>query len=173
MKTLWISHSPALEGAELVLLEAVTGLQTRGVEVQVVVPGDGRLVEALRESSVATSIIPLERWTRGSRLPRGRGAAWRRNLQETVPRLRRLLGAEKPDVVVTNTLTAPAGALATRGTGVAHVWYVHELMSQEHELRFDLGRRISLALVNRLSRRGIPIRFDRTDNHMHHQYAIF
>jgi cardiolipin hydrolase len=27
--------------------------------------------------------------------------------------------------------------------------------------------------LHRLSRRGVPVRFDRTDNHMHHKYAIF
>ncbi len=56
-----------------------------------------------------------------------------------------------PDVVITNTLTIPVGAFASRRAGVPHVWYIHEFGLEDHGLRFDLGRPLSLACINRLS----------------------
>lgn len=153
MRLLCLSHAATAEGAEHVLAEAAAGLASRGVEVEVVLPGEGPLGDLLAAHGAAVRILPHQPWTRGGRLPRGRGRAWRENLRQAVPELRRRLETWRADVVMTNTLTVPAGALACRGTAVPHVWYVHELMDPAHGLRFDLGRVLSLRLVNRLSRR--------------------
>ncbi|MGD8376905.1 MAG: glycosyltransferase family 4 protein [Acidobacteriota bacterium] len=153
MRLLCVSHAATTEGAERVLAEAAAGLAGRGVEVEVVLPGEGPLGDLLAGQGAAVRILPHRPWTRGGRLPRGRGRAWRENLRRAVPAIRQRLEAWPADVVMTNTLTVPAGALACRGTGVPHVWYVHELMDPAHGLRFDLGRSLSLRLVDRLSRR--------------------
>jgi hypothetical protein len=57
----------------------------------------------------------------------------------------------RPDVVVSNTLAVPSGAVGARLARVPHAWYVHELFGEENDLYFDLGVPLSLALMDRLS----------------------
>jgi glycosyltransferase involved in cell wall biosynthesis len=67
-------------------------------------------------------------------------------------KLTRHLNAIGADVVISNSLASPVAALAAALARRPHVWYVHELFGQAgHELYFDLGDRVSLSLMNRLS----------------------
>jgi glycosyltransferase involved in cell wall biosynthesis len=102
----------------------------------------------------AVSIVSCSAWmsTRDRRSPIHR--AWR--LYRTLVRwntLSRWLKRIRPDLVVTNTLTLPFGALAARSAGIPHVWYIHELGDEDHGLYFDLGQAVSLRLVDTLSQR--------------------
>ena len=152
MKIVWISHGSRLSGAELCLLEAVEGLARQRVDVHVIVPSDGPLIERLEALGISVSIIPANWWMsfKGLRSPLRR--AWRlaRNII-ACKSATRLLKEVRPDVVVTNTLTVPYGAVAARFVGTSHVWYVHEFGEEDHGLLFDLGEHLTLALVNRLS----------------------
>jgi glycosyltransferase involved in cell wall biosynthesis len=73
------------------------------------------------------------------------------NLVEAVPRLADLARQVRAEVVVTNTIAIPSGALAALRVRLPHVWYVHEFGDLDHGLRFHWGRRTSVALVNRTS----------------------
>jgi glycosyltransferase involved in cell wall biosynthesis len=53
-------------------------------------------------------------------------------------------------LVVTNTLTIPIWAIASKYLGIPHVWYVHESGHAEGDV-FDLGDRWTLKLINALS----------------------
>ncbi len=69
--------------------------------------------------------------------------------------MRRLIGSFEPDVVITNTITVPSGALAAKLGNTPHVWYVHEFGDKDHNLVFDHGKRASFWLINKLSDRVI------------------
>lgn len=155
MKVVLVSHSGEIGGgAELVLLELVTGLIARGVAVNVLLPGAGVLADRLEAAGASPWSVRYEWW---AALRRSRADARRRtgrNLLAAVsmlPLLRRL----DPDVVVTNTLTIPSAAVAAKALRIPHVWYLHEFGEKDHGLTFDLGLRSSVRLVNGLSARVI------------------
>ncbi len=151
MKIVWISHDANLAaGAELCLLEGVKGLAARGCELRVVVPGPGRLSERLADIGVPVTVVPYRWWLHARfRLPIKR--LWRNLAAASL--LARELRRTLPDVVITNTLAAPAGAFASRRAGIAHVWYIHEFGREDHGLKFDFGSALSLRFVDRLSDR--------------------
>ena len=126
------------------------GLLARGVEVDVVLPWEGPLRERLAEAGARVEVIPLARWTSHRRRPVELGRRLARNAASLRPLLR-LLRDRRPDAVISNTLTIPAGATAARAAGVPHLWFVHEFGREDRGLSFDLGDRVSLSTMRRLS----------------------
>jgi len=155
MRVCFISHLAEMGGAELALMEAIEGLMARGVECRVVVPRPGCLVAECDSHLVECYVCNFTWWV-GWQSPRGF-----KNLMKMVWRLWRqlakgreiagLLSSWKPHVVVTNTVCMAVGAFAARKLGSAHVWYIHEFGFLDHGLRFLLGRRLSLWVMNRYS----------------------
>ena len=156
MKVVWVSHSGLLLGAERSLMEGVKGLMATGVELHAVVPSDAGLANRMRNMKVPVSVIPFSWWMspKGRRSPAHRLLHLYRNLRAW-RRLTKLLKQYRPDLVVTNTLVIPFGAMAAKSAGVAHVWYIHELASNDHGLYFDFGESLSFYLINKLSDRVI------------------
>lgn len=158
MRIFWVSHvgGDSLGGAERSLVESVAGLRERGVEATVVVPSAGRLASMLEDAGGSVVVLPHVWWAWAGRRP----AAWRIRRRAAAVfhsagpyrKLAALLRQEKPDLVVTNTLAVPVGALAARSARIPHVWYVHEFGREDHRLGFLLGERMTLRLVDRLSR---------------------
>lgn len=154
MKVLWVSHSSLLRsGAELSLIEAIKCLRERGHESAVVVPKDGELRDALREMGVETFVIHYNWWVsnRISALLRIRRLIY--FLRLAAGEFSELIRRSGADLVVTNTLVIPVGALGAYFAGRPHVWYVRELFGDDgHDKHFDYGERFSLFLMDRLSR---------------------
>jgi glycosyltransferase involved in cell wall biosynthesis len=153
MRVVWVAHDHGLNaGAELCLWEDVKGLVAAHHDVRVVAPAFGKLTERLQECGIPVSVIHYSWWMHSSfRLPVKR--MWR-NLQAAA-KIAELLGEIQPDVVITNTLTIPVGALAARRAHVPHLWYIHEFGREDHGLKFDLGSSVSLAIIRRLSKKVI------------------
>jgi glycosyltransferase involved in cell wall biosynthesis len=140
-----------MDGGERSLLETVEALRVRGVTCKVLVPGEGPLLDHLRDRGIESRILSY-RWWVG---PEG-GAMWRRALRIlralawTVPvylRIRRW----GTDLVYTNTLTVPVGAFAAALARCPHVWHIRELGHENNRLVFDLGERRALRIMDRLS----------------------
>lgn len=136
------------------MLEAISGLVERNVEVSVIAPHAGELITRLQQKGVPVKIVPHFWWVASGH--------WR-GLRYRLERLRRNIyfGKElyrsmkeaKPDVVISNTLTIPSGAFAARWAGIPHIWYVHEFGQRDHGLHFDFGESLSLFLMDKLSAR--------------------
>jgi glycosyltransferase involved in cell wall biosynthesis len=140
----FVSHSPWMGGAERCLLELARSLAATR-DVHVLLPAPGALGQALADAGATTHLAPARWWARDPGMPRrapdARGAA------ATL----RALGRIRPDVVVSNTLVHPPGALAAAGLRLPHVWWIQEFGDRDHGFRFDLGHRNTLRLVARLS----------------------
>jgi glycosyltransferase involved in cell wall biosynthesis len=121
-----------------------------------VLPSQGDLQAPLIEAGVSVSTVAQEWWAYTGFVP---------NLNYRIRRLAahlvaagklvRLFKEVRPDLVVTNTVTIPSGAVAAKLAGVPHVWYVHELIGGEGHDRFgfDIGNSVSLSLIDKLSRK--------------------
>ena len=136
--------------------EAVAGLIDQGVTVETVVPAEGELSERLRTLTVPIHFIPHTWWVSDWHW-RNFYYRMRRRLRNhsVAPKFDRLLREGKFDLIVSNTLTIPAGAFAARRSGIPHVWFVHEFGREDHDFHFDLGATRSFALMNQLSARVI------------------
>lgn len=156
MKIVWVSHSAWITGgSELGLSEAVKGLVAAGHEVHVVFPGLGELAELVVKLGATAIIVPhYEGWAYSGFTPNLHYRT--RRLLQNLRRgwkLAAWLKQSRPDVVVSNTLGSPSGALAAKWARVPHVWFVHELFGADchDQVFFDLGTPLSLYLMNKLS----------------------
>ena len=152
MKVVLVSHSANIGGAELVLLELAKGLASRGTSVDVILPGRGSLGQPLEAAGARTWRLLYEWWVS----PTWSWEAGMRRAYHNMVGVRSTLSLLKrlaPDVVVSNTLTIPAGAIAAKILRIPHVWYLHEFGEKDHGLTFDLGFRVSVRLIDWLSSR--------------------
>jgi FkbM family methyltransferase len=132
------SHSSFLQGAERRLLGDVRMLvQDYGAVCTVLLPGEGPLQERLESLGAATLCAELPWWCDFSsmsdevvRYRQERGLAALR--LDVLPRLEQA----DPDVVETNTLAIPWGAVAAALLERPHVWAVSEYGELDHQLRF-------------------------------------
>lgn len=167
MRVLWISHTSNLEGAEKSLIEAVTALHQRGVEVHVVFPEQGELI-AMLNGIASAHVVPYIWWVYGDKQPFNPFRKPRQSLHlirktvknlrkilRSVPELEKVLKDVQPSLVITNTIVIPCGALAAYKLGIPHVWYIREFLEEDHGCAFMFGRKFSLFLIDKLSRKVI------------------
>jgi hypothetical protein len=130
-------------------------LAEAGFSIHAVLPAYGELAAGLEEESIPVHILSFPMWAYTGFVPTLKYCAQR--LWGNLTAARKLAGLCKrlqADLVVTNTLTVPVGALAARWARLPHVWYMHELSgSAGHNLSYDLGPLFSHSLINRLSDR--------------------
>lgn len=166
IRAVFASHGETLSGgAERTLLEGVRGLAADGrVEPLVTVPAEGPLAAALRESGIRVMVVPTPLWTpyeSGAFTAPTRLGGFGRRARVMARTLRhsgewlRMLRAERPDVVVTNTVTAASPALAAKALRIPHVWMIHEFLTLDHGLDYALGEPLSQRAVGGLSARVI------------------
>lgn len=148
MRVVWLSASANLGGAELALAEGVTALTSRGHEVHVILPIDGPLRARLSEAA-SIQVSSHDPWMTTGRHPL-RAAWWLTyDFRVAAPRIRRIIRRVNADVVISNTITAIAGAIASRRI-TPHVWFLHEFGIEDHGFRFLLGRGVSTRLMTSL-----------------------
>jgi glycosyltransferase involved in cell wall biosynthesis len=141
------------------MLEAASCLIEHKVEIVGIVPAHGPL-SPLLEASGATVVEQPNAWwatpgrTSTLRLARQAAGSAARNIA-ALRRMSRLLREIAPDLVVTNTLAVPLGAVAARRIGLPHVWYRHEFGRRDHAFRFHFGEQVTFAAIERLSDRVI------------------
>ncbi len=154
LNALFFNHSSALGGAERSLVELVRELSSDyNTRCTVVLPSAGLLEVELQKAGAQTMLAPISWWCALSQQELDRNpanlsltAAW---LRENLPILRDL----HPDVVLTNTMVLPWGAIAAFLLDKPHVWLVNEFGSLDHGLLFQLGLEKSLKFITHSSER--------------------
>lgn len=157
MRIVWLSHTAGLGGAELSFVEAAKALVARGHEIHAIVPCHGKLIPLLEGINVSVSVVALPWWMHYTVPTRDPVRAFYRQVERSVCQvvdyspLVRHVASRGADVVVTNTVTIPTGALAANQLGIPHVWYIHEFGFEDHRLKFDYGSPLSYTFMSRLS----------------------
>lgn len=132
------SHSSNLVGAERSLLELVTELiRDHGVICSVVLPNDGPLRKKLEEVGASTITANYDWWCDSS-LPSDDVITQRlnRSFKTTLEQIKENVEKINPDVIVTNTIVIPWGAIIASLLNKPHVWFVHEFGRLDHGLKF-------------------------------------
>ena len=138
-------------GAERALLELIDTLSAKGVECFVILPSYGPLTDEIKKRNIPFYVF-LYRWW----MHREGSPFWKRvgrialNFIATVPVA---LQAKKwkVNIIYTNTITICVGAFAAKILRRPHVWHIHEFGQEDHGLVYDIGTKLSLWLMNRLS----------------------
>lgn len=151
---LFFSHSVSLGGAERSLLELVQELSNQYQTLcTVIVPAEGELEKELQKAGALTKSAPLGWWCD---LEKNKTDEVKANLTytghwwgENIVLLRDL----NPDVILTNTLVTPWGAICALILGKPHIWMVNEFGVLDHGLHFFLGFENSLDFICKSSAR--------------------
>jgi glycosyltransferase involved in cell wall biosynthesis len=153
MRLIFLSHGNTLNGAERCLAEAVRGLTHEGHDVGVVVPSEGDLAPVLRGFGATVVVVPHRWWVHHG----GTQLTWRQKAKNSAHhfvdanRIRRVIRRMNSQILITNTITIPTGALAAKFCRIPHIWYLHEFGEKDHNFVFDFGPRFSLWFINHTS----------------------
>lgn len=166
LRVTFITHCGPLYGANRSLLALLDGLPAHGVEVSVIAPEAGGIVEAARTRNIPVEIIPLEWWVHG-REPMEQGPIlFRSQLRRLVRQarsnayfLRRNIKLVKPlvnfirqanaNVIYTNSSMTPIGAMASLYLRLPHVWHLREFNDLDYGNYFDLGESFSRFIISK------------------------
>jgi glycosyltransferase involved in cell wall biosynthesis len=146
---LFVPYVSDLFGSERSLLTLVSGLKSAGrIRPLILLPREGPLTALLREAGIPVIIHPYYAWIgKGSRVP---GAAERIILNVfSLMMAYRKIGSLKPDIVYTNTLATPFGALISLLFGIPHIWHAREFVHEDMRYDYDIGTGLSMALVKK------------------------
>lgn len=155
MRVAYFTHYAQLLGANLALLELMTGLRERhGVSPHVILPAEGPFLEALGAHDVPYSVIPFGMWMHKRRYMGGlhhralqafrehRAARARlKEIEEGVPGIAGLCRRLGVELVHSNSATLLSGSLVAQQLKVPHVWHIRELFREHYGYRPDGGER--------------------------------
>jgi FkbM family methyltransferase len=136
----FFSHSSDLAGSERVLLELVDDLVVgQDAICSVVLPGHGPLAVALARLGAATIVAPYSWWcaprreelTEAQKSQRIRESG-RAIMTDVVPEIRLV----DPDLVWSQTMVIPWGAMVAASLRKPHLWYVTEFGERDHDFVF-------------------------------------
>ncbi len=151
-RVLFVSHSSAMGGAEMCLLNHLRFLDRDRWDPLVVLPGEGVLQDRIEALGVRTVSVPMEWWVPGVRWKSERHLCrLLRGLPENVETIARIIEREEVDLVQTNTVVVVDGALAAARAKRPHVWHVTENLLENETLSSYLSVPAVFALVDLLS----------------------
>lgn len=149
VRVLFVSHSAELAGAEQSLLGWLKRLDRDRFEPTVLLPAHGPFEDRAHALGVPTVRARYSWWiaNRNGPLPFLARFWWSvLNMPALIRAARRL----DPDVIHTNSLVVPQGAVLAKILGVPHIWHIREVLPNS-TLNTPLPRDLLLSLVLRLS----------------------
>lgn len=147
MKVLFFSHSAGLGGAERSLLALIDELSSMRVECAVVLPHTGPLHEALEKRNVSLFLIPFGWWCAQESLT---DTQIRQRYLYSLSHLiqaRKKLDAWNADIVFTNSITIPWGAIYSALSRKPHVLHIREFGQLDFTFRFFAGYEASVEFL--------------------------
>jgi glycosyltransferase involved in cell wall biosynthesis len=148
-RVLFILHSANLFGAERLHSELVKNLRTRNFETISLLPSIvGGLSELVHEAGGEVRYQDDVQWWTEPSLDLSIEKLFNHYVTKSITEM---IEAERIDVVITHTGVIPYGALASKVSGVPHIWYLHEFLDKDHGMKIPLGRENFSAFVESYS----------------------
>jgi FkbM family methyltransferase len=150
LSVLFVSHSSEMGGAERSLLELVDELAVdHWVLTTVICPRDGVLPRALRDLGASVCIASYGWWGAVNGISDAKGLIGEG--VRSILRLLPLLRGVDPDVVWTQSMVIPWGAIVGLLLGKRHVWSICEYGEKDHHFRFAFPFQDVVRFVERSS----------------------
>ncbi|MGA2159070.1 MAG: FkbM family methyltransferase [Dehalococcoidia bacterium] len=148
----FFSHSSNLVGAERSLLELIRELiEDHGTLVSVISPDEGPLNAELRKLGAAVIIAGYCSWYDLKTVPYPSDTTLKISVSSLMNILVDILGKINPDILVTNTLAIPWGALAATMLSKPHAWFIREIGPQESTYNYYVPFEHMLTIVSATS----------------------
>ena len=152
---LFISHDSNLHGAQTCLAELLRAIDRKRFRPFLISPAEGPLNDLVRRLGIPVAVRRLKPWA----IPRLAANSHRAailasvlsGLRDRVWAIAKQIEMHDIDVVYTNTVTILEGALAARLMKRPHVWYLHEVLRGNKEIRGMLPQWIVNRVVRSLS----------------------
>lgn len=140
LHVLFFSHSSNLYGGQRSLLQLIDELiRDYGVLCSVVVQSDGPLRNRLEETGASIVTIKYAWWCASDPLPKEKlDSLVRNSCENLLYSIKHVLSKINPDVIATNTVFIPWGAIAASFMGKPHVWFVRESDTLSQGIKFFL-----------------------------------
>ena len=148
-KMLWVLHEGAAGGANMALAEQLEILVAMGYQITLASPKPGPFLEKMAQRGIKSHIIFFYLWIRPLNKPNSQ--RFRRFLRNLYALFRLLRLVFKADVVCSNTLCSPMGAIAAKLLGKPHYWFIHEFGEEDHGFRLALSTPRAYRLMASLS----------------------
>ncbi len=148
-----VMHSASLGGSERSHVEVVENLVGAGCMVHTILPEpDLGLSELLREVGSSTSLVKSFPWWVVPKSDPAQDMAkdyWQANLisQDVIEEIMLV----DPEIVLTQTIVVPQGAIAALALGKPHVWWIREFADLDHGLLLPFTREKTGQIVASLS----------------------
>lgn len=135
----FFSHSSQLAGAERSMIELIKELKEKNIFSHVVLPNEGPLQKELENISVPYDIVSLNWWANNNTQTKEeinfKNKISTENLTDYLPKLSLI----NPDLIYSNTIVSPWGAIAANFLNKPHIWHIREYGDLDHSLKFNLG----------------------------------
>jgi glycosyltransferase involved in cell wall biosynthesis len=152
LKICFFSHSVELTGAERSLLELVTELiGDHGAKCFVVLPAHGPLEIKLNNVGASTITAEYGWWCDINRAPDDQITRALANGIKNLSTIIDYINEINPDIIVTNTMVIPWGAVIASFINKPHVWFIHEFGQLDHRLIFYLPFHQTLEIIRNSS----------------------
>lgn len=152
MNILFVSHSSRIAGAEKMLFYLLKSLPAEKFSCSVIFPGPGPLEKEISGLGVTAHIADLESWFYNPADSPGYPVLnFLAGLRNRVDKIKRIIENNSIDIVITNTLLTPDGAIASQIAGIPHIWWVHEILSTHKDLKPVLSLGMLYSTVASLS----------------------
>ena len=129
----FLSHSSYMGSAEKELLKLIKDFLNKNIICHVILPMEGWLCDEITKLAVSIDIIPLSWWT----YENGNKILWDEIIDSSV-KVADLLTNNLPDIIFTNTIFIPQGALVASFFKIPHIWHINNYDEQDNNLLFIL-----------------------------------
>lgn len=147
----FFSHSSNLGGAERSLIELIKELKDKDINSHVVLPDKGPIQKKLDQLNIPYDIVNLNWWANFKhKTPNDIGvdnSNSYKNLVNYLPKLSLI----NPDLIYSNTIVSPWGAVASKFLNKLHIWHIREYGNLDHKLIFNIGYKKTINFIEKNS----------------------
>lgn len=150
MKILLVSHSQKIGGAEKCLFELATGLINKKNQVYVVLPSKNENYHLFDEIGCEIIIKSYPWWVSHESDKFTLYLKFRKLLSyiKGTFLFLKIIYKLNPEIIISNTICVPFGAIVSKILNKKHFWFIHELGYEDHNLKFDLGISFSCKIIS-------------------------
>lgn len=149
------SHSSNLNGAERYLIELLLAIRLResNVDIYFYAVEYGPLIDMISPYVDNISYVNIPWWIGREKLSFKEVILYLKKILKSSWFLSKVLKNNSIDIVITNTIAIPIGALSAFFANKKHIWCIHELCEEGLGYKYIFSRYVSLKLISFFSSR--------------------
>ena len=142
MKLVFLANSNQLYGANKSLIDLLSYLKQKKIELLVIAPSNGPFDSFLKDNNFNVKVIPFEFNYHENTFSSLIKTPFRfaRRLLKTIPSLK-IIKDYKPDLIYSNSSVINVGFFIAKYLKIPHIWHIRENIYSNYNLAFDFGRK--------------------------------